>query len=111
MKSQKETMNKLLNKLIQLLKRNKKTEAPIAPPPRPKVKRQNAVPTLKNKEMPKKYSEDKKVSEAKRKAGEVKATEDKKPDAIKAKKKKYYRYKKFKGKKPISTEGKSTSSK
>jgi hypothetical protein len=87
-------MNKLLDRLLNLFKGNKKTAA-ADPQPRPKVKRQNAVPTIKtvdnktHKAMPKKHTVDKKVHEAKKNTGEVKAE----AGIDKPKKKKYYRYK------------------
>jgi hypothetical protein len=96
-------MNKILDKILKLFKGDKKAETPVAP--RPKVKRQNAVPTLKNietrshKEMPKKHSVDKKIAEGKKKTEEVKTVGNKNSEAAKPKKKKYYGYKKFKGKK------------
>jgi hypothetical protein len=99
-------MNKLLNRLLELFRGNKKA-TPI-PQPRPKVKRQNAVPTLKNtenkvyKERPKKHSADNIVGEAKKKKNEpVQAS-----DIEKSKKKKYYRYKNFKNKKSTPPQGK-----
>jgi hypothetical protein len=118
-------MNKLLDKLLQFFKGKKKAETPITP--KPKVKRQNAVPPLKqhtieskaHKEMPKKHSVDQKVVEVKKKTTEAKSNPTKShtadtnkniADPKKAKRKKYY-YKKLKGKKPSGTEGNSGSSK